>query len=659
MKLKRVRVTEFRSVTDSGEFEVADITCLVGKNEAGKTAVLQALHRLNPLDERAGKFSVTDDYPRATVSDFEQEVKNGKREPAHAVTAIFELTDAEKHLIEEDFGSGFLKSGTLTLQRGYYDTTCVSLDVDEAVACRHLIARAELPATTATAFEKCATLENLSQAVETADEDEHTKRLAALVEEAEGAKSFVFAAYQRHLRARVPKFLYFDEFYQMKGHENIEALKKRLASGNLLRSDHPLLGLVELANLTLDDLLNPKRTLDLKNRLEGAGNKLSRTILKYWSQNKHIEMRFDVRPGKPEDPEGMREGTNLWAEVHDSKHLATTLVGERSRGFVWFFSFLAWYAQQQGKSQSLILLLDEPGLTLHGSAQGDLLRYIEEELGPNHQVLYTTHSPFMVDARHMEKVRIVQDRGMEEDDVSPAEEGTKVFSDVLRATRGSLFPLYGALGIEVQQTLFVGPYSLVVEGVSDLLFIQTMSGVLERRGRTGLSGKWTVAPVGGIDKVPAFAALFAAQKTLTVATLVDLQKKDVQTVENLYKQKLLAKRNVLTYAHFTNTNEADAEDMFGDAFYLSLVSAEYKKDLTGPVTESMLSPGGPRILGRLEAYLRSAPLLNGAIFNHYRPARYLAENIGTLESQLPPDAIDHFEAAFKKLNALVAAESSK
>ncbi|NLG84596.1 MAG: ATP-binding protein [Firmicutes bacterium] len=440
----------------------------------------------------------------------------------------------------------------------------------------------------------------------------------------------------------------------MKGHENIEALKQRLASGNLQRSDYPLLGLVELANLTLDDLLNPQRTLDLKNRLEGAGNKLTRTILKYWSQNKHIQMRFDVRTAKPGDPEGMRSGTNLWAEVYDSKHLATTLVGERSGGFVWFFSFLAWYAQQQGRSHSLILLLDEPGLTLHGSAQADLLRYIEEELGPNHQVLYTTHSPFMVDARHLERVRIVQDLGMEEDDVPPEEEGTKVFTDVLRATPGSLFPLHGALGFEVQQTLFIGPYSLVVEGVSDLLFIQTMSGVLERRGRTGLSEKWVITPVGGIDKVPAFAALFGAQRTLTVATLLDLHSKDAQIIENLYKQKLLAKRNVLTYAQFTGTKEADVEDMFSDDFYLQLVSEEYKSDLPGPVTADKLPSGGPRILSRLERYFGSVPLMNGAHFNHYRPARYFAENIGTFESKLPPEALDRFEDAFKTLNALLA-----
>jgi predicted ATP-dependent endonuclease of OLD family len=653
MKLTHVRVTAFRSVLDSGTFDVGDITCLVGKNEAGKTAVLRALHRLNPLDETAGTFSVTDDYPRATVSDYERDVSSGKRAPARVVTATFELSAAERQLVEEEFGAQFLKSNVLTLSRGYEDKLWVTLEHDEAMACGHLVELAEMPATSAATFAACTSLELLQAALATATEDEHVKRLGALVEEISAARGFMLAAFNRHLASRVPKFLYFDEFYQMIGHENIDALKQRVAQKKLRRSDHPLLGLVELANLTLDDLVNPTRTLDLKNRLEGAGNKLSSTILKYWSQNRHIRMRFDVREARPEDPENMRSGTNLWAEVYDSKHLATTLVGERSRGFVWFFSFLAWYAQQQGKSHPIILLLDEPGLTLHGAAQGDLLRYIEEELGQAHQVIYSTHSPFMVDATKLERVRIVQDRSMEEDNLPPEDEGTKAFTDVLRASPGSLFPLHGALGFEVQQTLFIGPYTLIVEGVSDLLYIQTMTGVLERLGRVGLDARWIIAPVGGIDKVPAFAALFGAQKTLAIATLIDLQARDTQTIENLYKERLLEKKNVLTYAKFTGAKEADAEDMFGDDFYVELVNGEFKAQLAKPIVVKALPKGGPRVLPRLERHLETAPLASGARFNHYRPARFLAENVGQLEPKLPPEALDRFEAAFKALDALL------
>lgn len=41
MRLNTVQITNFRSIDDSGEFTVEDVTCLVGKNESGKTAVLE------------------------------------------------------------------------------------------------------------------------------------------------------------------------------------------------------------------------------------------------------------------------------------------------------------------------------------------------------------------------------------------------------------------------------------------------------------------------------------------------------------------------------------------------------------------------------------------------------------------------------------------
>jgi len=67
-------------------------------------------------------------------------------------------------------------------------------------------------------------------------------------------------------------------------------------------------------------------------------------VLKYWSQNEHLKIEFDVRRARPGDPAGMQQGTNIWGGVFDTNHHVTTELGTRSRGFVWFFSFLAWYS---------------------------------------------------------------------------------------------------------------------------------------------------------------------------------------------------------------------------------------------------------------------------------------------------------------------------
>ena len=306
------------------------------------------------------------------------------------------------------------------------------------------------------------------------------------------------------------------------------------------------------------------------------------------------------------------------------------------------------------KDEPLILLLDEPGLSLHGRAQEDLLRYFEKEIAsnPKHQLIYTTHSPFMVDSLHFDQVRIVQDKGIDADgDIPREEDGTKVFTDVLEAGSDTLFPLQGALGYEIYQTLFIGPNSLVVEGVSDLLYIQTVSGILQALRREGLDSRWTITPVGGSDRVPTFVALIGSQKKMNVAVLVDFQKGDKQTIENLYKKKLLKKSHVLTFADFTGKTEADIEDMFDESFYIQLVNDEFSGSLAAKLKLKDFKSQAPRILVRLDEYFAASPLAGGAKFNHYRPARFFAEKVSTLS--IPDATLERFEQAFKAVNALL------
>ena len=594
MKLTKVRIKNFQSIQDSTEFEVGDITCMVGKNESGKTALLKALYRLNPIVEADGKFDVTDDYPRQTVTDYELDVEVGRRSPAQVVQATYALDSEDIAAVQQTPGHEYLKGEppTVTINKGYANEITFS--------------ESNRPG---------------------------------------------YEQFTQILRDRIPKFLYFDEYYQMKGQDSLDALSGRIANGTLEDSDRPLLGLINLAGLDLDRLVSPGRTEALIAKLEAAANHLTRRVLPYWSQNQHLRMKFDIRSGQSGDPPGMESGTNIWGRVEDTKHYVTTSLGTRSRGFIWFFSFLAWYQKFRRDNENIILLLDEPGLSLHAKAQGDLLGYFEQELKPHHQLIYTTHSPFMVDPRYFDRVRIVQDLSVELDseDLPDEQQGTKVITEVLDATPDSLFPLQGALGYEIHQTLFIGPNSLVVEGVSDLLYIQTISALLQGKNDAGLRTDWTITPVGGAGNVPTFVALIGAQEHLNVAVLIDFKKRDRQNIENLYKKKLLEKNKVLTYDRFAAGDEADIEDMFDPEFYLKLVNGEFGSSLT----VNDLPNGPPRILRRLEQYFESNPLPNGAHFNHYRPARYFSENINSLESELTKQQLDRFREAFKALNSLL------
>jgi hypothetical protein len=259
----------------------------------------------------------------------------------------------------------------------------------------------------------------------------------------------------------------------------------------------------------------------------------------------------------------------------------------------------------------------------------------------------------MVDPRRFDRVRIVQDKSIDATEQLPKEEeGTKVLKDVFDASEDSLFPLQGALGYEIHQTLFVGPNSLVVEGAADLLFIQGMSSVIEREGGIGISPKWTITPVGGIGKVPTFVALLSPQKGLRVATLLDIQARDQQLIEGLFKQKLLQKKNVLTYADFTETIEADVEDMFDRDFYLGLVNAEYAAQLQRPVPVAELNANIRRVARAIDDFFEKEPLKRGK-FGHLRPARYFSEHLADLSLSISPTTKKRFATAFERLNGLV------
>jgi predicted ATP-dependent endonuclease of OLD family len=653
MKLINAHVTEFRSINDSTQFEIGDITCLVGKNESGKTALLKALYKLHPIVEENGNFDVTDDYPRRDVSDYEDAVESCTREPATVIRATYALEADDILVVEDAYGKACFtsKDPTVSLSKGYDNKRRfdgLKLDTDAAI--QHLVQSYDLTNTVSSELQKAQSAQAMCDVLKTVENTEATQQLLKQLEPiAENGLKYV--VYNNLLKQRIPKFLYFDEYYQMTGQDNIEALQQRVSAQKLVESDHPLLGLIELARLDLDQLTDPKRTEALLSKLEAAENQLTAKVLKYWSQNKHLRLKFDIRPAQSADPEGMTTGTNIWGRVVDTKHMVSTPLRTRSRGFVWFFSFLAWYSQLKRKGENIILLLDEPGLSLHAKAQADLLGYFKKELQPHHQVIYSTHSPFLVDPTRFDQIRIVQDLSVESggDDLAEELQGTKVTTEVLEATPDSLFPLQGALGYEISQTLFVGPNSLVVEGVSDLLYLQTISALLQSNDEPGLSEKWVITPVGGSDKVPTFVALIGAQKHLNVAVLIDFQKKDKQSIESLYKKKLLDKKSVLTFSDFTSGDEADIEDMFNVGFYLKLINGEYGAS----INVSDLVEGSQRVLQKIERFLATNELPGGAKFNHYRPARYFAENISSLKADLSKPQLDRFRKVFSALNEIL------
>lgn len=659
MKLRSARITNFRSVEDSTEFAVDDVTCLVGKNEAGKTSILHGLYKLKPVDGKA-RFDRDTEYPRRHLSEYDERHSDG---PAVVVDSRWELEPREREVLASLLGESTVQDHQFRVTRGYDNEDeeqpqLWSPDVDEARALTHVLAQAALSEEEQAALAskgKPSSIKELKDLLARVPEPgPGLKRLATHLDKrfARGSARMAFID-----ALKMPEFVYYSQYDRMPGQASLDAMVQRRTQNKGTKEDEIVLAFLALAGLTLDDIRSASSTENLIAKLEAVSNRISKTIFKYWSQNRHLKVIVRVDPGLADDPAPFNTGRILRTRIWNEHHQVSVPFDERSTGFVWFFSFLVYFSNIESKhSENLILLLDEPGLSLHARAQADLLRYFREKLLPK-QVIYTTHSPFMVPPESLLSVRTVEDvvreRRDEDGDVVEVDvQGTKVSSDVLSQDRDTLFPLQGALGYELTQGLFVGKHSLVVEGPGDLLYLTAMSARLTALKRTGLDRRWTITPARGLDRIATFVALLAAQK-LNIAVLTDIGPKQRKSLDELRRRNddLLRLGRIFTADRYAGQPEADIEDLLGPSLFVHLVNAAYR--LAGATALS--APASGRVLEHVETAFRTLPPEVPA-FDHYTPAEHLARTPAVLDGAPGLDtALDRFERLFIDLNAALKA----
>ena len=647
MKLRKVCVKNFKCVEDSMPFKVGPITCLVGKNESGKTALLQALYRLNPVVEAEAKF-VALEYPRRRWSEYKERAKDN---PDNVLTTNWAVEEADHLAVEEVLGPGMFTQETVTIKKGY-GNTCLwpDLVVNEEKVVEHFIDTAGLHTEEADRLRPAQDIQALRAALDKIEApSEREKKMAQLIKKVFGSNTAKTTAVNL-LEKRLPKFVYFANYDRLPGQISITDLLRRKTQDptSLTMCDLIFLALLDLAGTKPDEINNMTEFEALTAELEAVENRISAEIFRYWSQNKHLKVKFKFDAGRPGDPEPFNTGWVFRTRIENSRHGVSVSFDDRSTGFVWFFSFLVWFSQlKKHYGDDLFVLLDEPGLSLHGKAQGDLLRYFNERIVPQSPIIYTTHSPFMIDPENLLSARTVEDV-MEKGEPK----GTKVGDDILSTDRDTIFPLQAALCYDISQTLFIGKHPLLVEGPSDLLYLKWFSRQLRLRGRVQLDSRWTISVAGGIDKMASFVTLFGG-KGLDTAVFSDFHFGDKQKVERLRALKVLQGGRVLAANTYTDKTEADIEDMIGRSLYVELVNKTY--DLYGPNALKESAQSG-RVITEVEKHFGTLPL-DLPQFNHYDPAVYLTQNVvdSNAADALPSmdAALDRFEQLFKELNALV------
>jgi energy-coupling factor transporter ATP-binding protein EcfA2 len=576
MKLVKARVTNYRSVEDSGEIIIDQMVCLVGKNEAGKTAILQAIAGLNPHPSTPIKFDKETDYPRRYLTEYSQ--RHPKAE-AVVVRTEWEIEPHERESIVAEIGEDGLQAGPVILTRAYGATAPGwETPINYQKACDFLVEAERLTQQDKKALGTYSTSDELRSALEKLTE-RNPRQQSLLDRFSNFPGKNVLGLVQAKLAPGLPQFMYFSHYDRMAGQLRIDNLNERKTNGPLLDTGEGVfLDFLEFAGTSIEEISSASTYEGLNAKCEAASNNITGQLQDYWTQNPHLEIEVRVTKAETNDPAPFNAGIIARARVRNNLHKVTVPFSERSAGFIWFFSFLVKFAQVRKSGGSLALLLDEPGLTLHGKAQEDLLRYFSDKLLPNHQVIFSTHSPFMVPADKLLSARIVEDRTRQEKSGRWTTDGTKVSSEVLATDPDTLFPLQGALGYEITQTLFVGKNTLLVEGPGDLLYLNAFSSALKLMGRTALDIRWTICPAGGIDKIQSFVSLFSGAK-LRIAALTDFAKSDARKLDQLRKTKIIDAENLLTYADVLGKEEADVEDIFDLDIYVDLLNSSFS--LTG------------------------------------------------------------------------------
>lgn len=641
MKLVGAQVQLFRNIIDSTPVDIQpDVTCLVGKNESGKTAFLQALYRLNPARPNA-PLNLSQQYPAWRIK--QDRVAGGSLDDVRPVEAKFTLEAADVAAIERRFGANVLVSDDIAVSRAYSGETHFEFRSDERRAVREVLAGIAIPpsvAERAAQITTFAALQDLVHQLRARTTDAETAQaattIAACVNEVLGESPNFEAAVSDVLKARLPKFFYYSNYSSLPGTVKIREL---LAAVPDTLPDDLLTAraLLMMAGAEEAYLLNPDYEVR-RRELESVANALTSDTLKYWSQNPELRVHIDITQQLVTTPYGNSELTldELRVRIWDERHWLSLPFSERSSGFRWFFSFLAAFSQYEWTEDPIIILLDEPALGLHARAQRDFVQFITERLAKKgRQVVYTTHSPFMVEPGRLERVRIVEDHGREI--------GSTITNDVVTVDTDTALPLQGAFGYDITRQLFLHENTVVVGGTSDYTYLTVISEFLKERGdRAYLDPRWTVVPAGGADLVPIFVSLLGTRLDLTV--VLDARTNGHQHFLKLIDGGALKPKRIITLAEIVDQPIADMEDLFAVEDYVSIYNRAFWKTHV-PDT---LAHGHGSIAQRI------ARIESTDHFDPSRPAELFLRQRDEFLPKLSATTLDNFSRLFERINTTYA-----
>jgi predicted ATPase len=661
MKLTAFRIENYRCILDSGWIDVDDIAVIVGKNESGKTSLLKALWKFKPFHDV--NYDLDREWPRGR--------RKEKSSDKTVATVRFELYPEEVVLVEgiDESAKGITGVEIKRNYKGTYSYTFLPKNpasgediewvisllknrLEElpdgfsdhfkqqyATAFRALLDETRVKGGTLHAQAKLPEFKNRFPSFAHPNNPPHQNdhnnipQVHKLVDDTVNElKATPIRQAIDVIHKRLPTFIYMDDYKIFRGACQLNQVKQRKDNGNPTADDETLIQIMEMAGLDLDEEIKKANSHDKEQRmldLNDASLTLTEEIASRWSQKKY-EVRFEA------------DGHHFITFVKDVGATALVPLEDRSKGFQWFFSFdMMFMYETQGKFENAIILLDEPGLHLHAAAQTDLLKRMKAYAEKN-QLIYTTHLPFMIDFMRLDNIHVAEEF---------AKEGVRVHKNWATADKDSRFTLQAALGLSWSQSLFVGRYNLVVEGVTDFWFLTCISSMLREAGQAGLDEQLVVTPVGGASKA-AYVGTILHGQNLNVAVLLDSDPEGKSAYEQLVHQWIVNAKSVLRLGDVLGVpDQRTLEDLFDESYYMGHVNTAYAKELGGKPLA--ISPDTTRpIVVRVEDALKTHGIDK---FNKGRVAKRIMDELPKKKlTDLTTDTVGKFQKVITAINAIVA-----
>ena len=556
MRALRFRVQNFRNIDDSGWIPLERVTAFVGRNESGKTSLLKALHKFNPATEEP--YDPQREFPRDRFTrDYIAGGSDGGQWPVCSVE--FAVPDD----LKDEFSNCLEGQETP-------ETVAVTRYYDESLSIGYSPELPDLPLTPEPVLDALRCFASSARRLEASDgsqEDATTRQRTELAQWANGWQEGL--SEKRNLRNdegagiltsmlneveeksgpetadmvealsdairpirdaagqspaserlneivkdRLPVFIYFanygildsavwlprflDDLNSHPTNARVRTIDAMFKHVGLKVKDIARLG-KEQPQETPEQVAEAQRLKEERAiKLNSASNDITKRFSAWWKQRRH-QIRYSA------DGDYFR----IW--VADNRRPGVEIELEaRSKGFQWFFSFyLVFLVESEDFHKEAILLLDEPGLHLHATAQQELLSFFES-LSESNQLLYSTHSPFLVDGDHLHRVRAVL-----EDDAGRS----RIAGETWPMDRETIFPLQAAAGYAIMRGLFRHQRNILVEGMSDFYYLHALSQQCVESGQAALPDDIYITPCGGTKYVGHIASLFLGHSARPVIIL--------------------------------------------------------------------------------------------------------------------------------------------